>query len=89
MDYEANAGPRSTAPRLPFKESLSSLNEKLERLHKKVGNFQDHLFPTPQPAESARSIEAAPPIDFSEMFARAHEFVDRIEKRFDTIRDRF
>lgn len=73
------------ATRLPFKEGVSVLNDKLERLLGKIDNFQSHLFP--QPDTGTADIPSSS--DFADMLDRAHGLVERCENRLDMIRDRF
>lgn len=78
---------RPPAPRLPFKESVGTVNEKLERLLTKIENFRSHLFP--QPISPNAQTDPIPSPDFDEMLDRTHNLLSLIEDRFDSIRDRF
>lgn len=85
IEYGASAGNRTTPPRLPFKESIGSANEKLERLLLKISNFDGHLFPQP----TTDGALCPGPSDFAEMIDRTHELISLCELRLDRIRDRF
>lgn len=78
---------RPSAPRLPFKESVGDVNEKLERFLTKIDNFKSHLFPLPEKPDPARGDLISQ--DFADMIDRTHHLLMMCEERFDSIRDRF
>lgn len=78
---------RPSAPRLPFKESVGNVNEKLERLLTKIDNFRSHLFP--QPISPNAQTDPIPSPDFADMLDRTHHLLMMCEEHLDSIRDRF
>lgn len=78
---------RSPSPRLPFKESVGNVNEKLERLLTKIDNFRSHLFPEQEKPNPARGDLTTS--DFAEMLDYTHQLLMMCEDHLDSIRDRF
>jgi hypothetical protein len=73
--------------RLPHKEGLSSLCEKLGRLNHNLKNFQDHLYPSA--TDTPSTVEEPSPNNFGELLDFAHTLADRAEDKLSVLRGRF